>query len=71
MNAPDLLECAPHLPGLPGVHSIRWQNREAAHIVQIDWTGATEEEKDVIKAAIDRMIYDWPNRAFAVTLAGE
>lgn len=60
----DFEEIAGDLLELPGIHSIRWQNREAAHIVTIDAGGANREQRAAIKARADRIVRDWPNRVF-------
>ena len=50
-NTLKLEEIAGRLIGAPGVHAIRWSDREAGHVVTIDWTGATPEQKREIFGA--------------------
>ena len=64
-------EIAGRLIDTPGIHAIRWSDREAGHVVTIDWTGAAPEEKQAIKAAADKIVDANPTHAFVITMAGE
>ena len=64
-------EIAGRLIGAPGIHAIRWRDHEAAHVVTIDWTGTTPEEKQTIKAAADKIVKANPTHLFVITMAGE
>jgi hypothetical protein len=64
-------QIASRLIGQPGIRSIRWTDKEAGHVVTIDWTGATLEQRRAIKAQAEEIVDANLTHLFLITMAAE
>jgi hypothetical protein len=70
-NTRKFEEIAGRLIGQPGIRAIRWTDKEAGHVVTIDFTGATEAQKRAIQAEAKTIVETHSTHLFSITMAGE